>query len=58
MLVLELAKGWVSLLEGDAREHLEREARTAFLQRQRWYAGKVRVLDSLGLMEPGPATRA
>jgi 1,4-alpha-glucan branching enzyme len=51
MTVLQLAKGWGSLLEGDALDHLEREALPAFLPLQRWYAGKARALDSVRIVD-------
>jgi len=51
MSVLQRAEGWESLLEGDVWDHLEREALPAFLQRQRWYAGKARALDSVRIID-------
>jgi len=49
---------WQSLLDGEARAWLERDALLPFLARQRWFAGKARrvtkarIADS-GLLSPG-----
>src|SRR5438874_2398193 len=51
MPVPQVAQRWESLLEGDVRAAIEREALPAFLRRQRWYAGKARVLESLRLID-------
>jgi trehalose synthase-fused probable maltokinase len=40
--ILPTGADWSSLLDGDARARLEREALLPFLARQRWFAGKAR----------------
>jgi maltose alpha-D-glucosyltransferase/alpha-amylase len=49
---------WHSLLDGDARTALEREALLPFLARQRWFAGKARRatearIGDWGVLSPG-----
>src|SRR4051794_36567968 len=53
MSALQRMKGWPALLEGEALDRLERESLPAFLERQRWYSGKARVLDSLRIVDSG-----
>ena len=44
---------WTSLLDGEARRQLEREALLPFLARQRWFAGKARRPARAGLADWG-----
>jgi len=44
---------WDTLLEGNVRTLIEREALGPFLQRQRWFGGKSRVLRSARFMDWG-----
>ena len=51
MTALDLIDGWGSLLEGEARDRLERDALPPFLLRQRWFAGKARTLEGARVVD-------
>src|SRR5262249_6524198 len=59
---IEMAGGWGTLLEGPAREALERSVLPGFLQAQRWFGGKARRVEAVRLADwgdfPGGAARA
>jgi maltose alpha-D-glucosyltransferase/alpha-amylase len=42
---------WDSLLDGSMRGLIERQALTAFLQRQRWFGGKARAISSMRIAD-------
>jgi len=44
---------WDTLLEGNVRTLIERESLAPFLQRQRWFAGKARVLRTARFLDWG-----
>jgi maltose alpha-D-glucosyltransferase/alpha-amylase len=48
---------WDTLLEGNVRTLIEREALGPFLQRQRWFAGKSRVLRGVRFVDWGVLRR-
>jgi maltose alpha-D-glucosyltransferase / alpha-amylase len=58
---LNLAGGWETMLEGKAREQLERSVLPEFLRAQRWFGGKGRRLASLRFADwgdfPAPQSR-
>ena len=51
MAVLRAERDQERLLDPDVREALERRDLAAFLERQRWYAGKARDLESIRISE-------
>jgi maltose alpha-D-glucosyltransferase / alpha-amylase len=48
---------WDTLLEGNVRTLIERESLVPFLQRQRWFGGKARVLRSARFLDWGVLRR-
>jgi maltose alpha-D-glucosyltransferase/alpha-amylase len=48
-----LSGGWETLLEGKAREKLEREVLPEYLRAQRWFGGKGRRINSLRFADCG-----
>ncbi|HTU22933.1 MAG TPA: putative maltokinase [Gemmataceae bacterium] len=50
---LNLTGGWETLLEGTARETLEREVLPDYLRAQRWFGGKGRRIASLHFVDCG-----
>ena len=50
---LSLTGGWETMLEGKAREKLEREVLPDYLRAQRWFGGKGRRIASLHFVDWG-----
>jgi maltose alpha-D-glucosyltransferase/alpha-amylase len=59
---IELSGGWETVLEGPAREALERRVLPEWVQHQRWFGGKARRLQAVRLADlgdlPAGGTRA
>ena len=53
MSVAPTKRGWDALLDGEARAVLERDCLPPFLNRQRWFAGKARLIDRVRILEVG-----
>ncbi|WP_435016999.1 1,4-alpha-glucan branching protein GlgB [Tundrisphaera sp. TA3] len=51
MSVAPIRRGWDALLEGEARQVLERDLLPPFLNRQRWFAGKARPIDRVRIVD-------
>ncbi len=58
---VEVAGGWETVLEGRARQALERSVLPGFLRAQRWFGGKARRIEAVRLADwgdfPGGAAR-
>ena len=50
---IELTGGWETVLEGPAREALERRVLPEWVQQQRWFGGKARRLEAVRLADWG-----
>src|SRR5262249_24160778 len=50
---VEVPGGWETLLEGPARQALERDVLPHFLRAQRWFGGKARRVESVRLADWG-----
>lgn len=53
MSVAPIRRGWDALLDGEARQVLERDFLPPFLNRQRWFAGKARLIDRVRIDDVG-----
>lgn len=53
MPVVEVSRGWESVLEGTARETLEQSVLPEFLRSQRWFGGKARTVQSVRVADWG-----
>src|SRR5260370_36093611 len=53
MPTIQVAGGWETLLEGAARQALERSVLPAFIAPQRWFGGKARRLEGIRVVDWG-----
>lgn len=54
--MIQLTGHWMSVFEGGARDTLETSVLPLFLQRQRWFGGKSRTIESACFADRGPIT--
>jgi maltose alpha-D-glucosyltransferase/alpha-amylase len=51
---INLPGAWETVLDGPARERLERDVLPGFLRSQRWFGGKARTVEAVRITDAGP----